>query len=113
LSSLRSGNPWLAVNILVVFPVARTSYKRVARSRRSGRLVKLPRFWPSTTAAIFSGGGRGLLPRAGLEFNDSLELEADKDGPARGKIVGGRFLSAYREFVRAGEVGDAGELRKL
>lgn len=39
------GNSGLALsNILVVLPVDRTSCSRVARSKRSGRLVKLPRF---------------------------------------------------------------------
>lgn len=39
------GNSGLALsNMLVVLPVDRTSCRRVARSKRSGRLVKLPRF---------------------------------------------------------------------
>lgn len=47
-------------NILAVRPVDKTSCNRVARSRRSGKLVRLPRDCPSAIASISKGGGRGL-----------------------------------------------------
>ena len=48
-------------NMLVVRPVERTSWSRVARSNKSGRLVELDlKLLASTAAGIFSGGGRCL-----------------------------------------------------
>lgn len=78
------GNPEFST--LAVLPAERASCNRVARSNKSGKLVKLPRFCPSVTAAIFNGGGRGLArPRSVLreleeKSDETVEPGGDGDG---------------------------------
>lgn len=97
--------------MLEVFPVARTSCKRVALSKRSGKLVRLPRFWPSVIAVMLMGGGRGLArPRDKLVMaelvSDSFEFSGGGDTILRGKSVGGVFRPMERGLTREGEAGE-------
>jgi hypothetical protein len=102
------GNSGLAlINILVVRPVDRTSCNRVARSNKSGKLVKLPRLCCSATAAIFNLGGRGLTrPDELLDPSDSLELDGDGDGvsPILGNGAGEYWTPRYCELGSIGEL---------
>jgi hypothetical protein len=100
----------LEASILVVFPVERTSYNRVALSNKSGKLVRLPRFRASSTAVIFNGGGLRL---ARPEVLDALELGEEEGGfePELGKSLGERLGLGDRLGLGTGEFSEAGGSR--
>jgi hypothetical protein len=78
----------LSTSILVVFPVTRTSYNRVARLSRPGKLVKLPRSRLCSTATISNGGG-GPLRFSELEVVAEFELVEERDSMNVGSGEGG------------------------